>query len=347
MKIMLITDAWTPQINGVVITLGQTLKHLEQQGHQVYVVHPGLFRTIPCPGYAEIRLALGAGAKTAALIRQYQPDALHIATEGPLGYAAWRYARQQGIPFTTAYHTRFPEYLHARLRLPLRLSYRFLKRFHGAATRTLVPSPGVREELVAQGFQPHKLVLWSRGVDTRIFHPTPAPQDSTPSEHSNTPIFLYAGRLAIEKNVEAFLKLDLSGQKWLVGDGPLRAQLEKRYPAAHFVGAKTHAELAHFYRKASVFVFPSQTDTFGLVLLEAMACGCPVAALPSVSTAYVLGTSQAGCMNADLRAACLQALTIPRTIPASYAKQFSWASVAQSFADNLAPVITTDTPTKT
>lgn len=338
MKIMLITDAWAPQVNGVVVTLQQVSQQLLQLGHDVKIIHPGLFRTLPCPGYAEIRLAIGAGRQVAAAIRQFKPDALHIATEGPLGYAAWRYATRHRLNFTTAYHTRFPEYLHARLRLPTALSYRWLRRFHGAATRTLVPSPGVCSDLLGQGFDASKLVLWTRGVDTQLFHPHSETQSCTPAHDGESAIFLYAGRLAIEKNIEAFLKLDLPGKKWVVGDGPLREKLEKRYPEVYFAGAKTHAELAHFYRMASVFVFPSQTDTFGLVLLEAMACGCPVAALPAVSTQYVLGNSGAGHIDDDLRTACIKALEIPRSIPADYAKQFSWSQTSQGFLDNLAHI---------
>lgn len=335
MKIMLVTDAWAPQINGVVITLQQVSQRLLTLGHEVQIIHPGLFFTVPCPGYAEIRLAVGAKRQIAAFIRQFQPEALHIATEGPLGQAAWRYATRHGLAFTSAYHTRFPEYLHARLRFPQTLSYRWLKRFHHAATRTLVPSPGVCDDLCSHGFDANKLVLWSRGVDTATFHPRIEQQSCTPPHDGRLPIFLYAGRLAVEKNIEAFLQLDLPGKKWVVGDGPLRAQLEKRYPEAYFAGAKTHAELAHFYRMASVFVFPSQTDTFGLVLLEAMACGCPVAALPAVSTQYVLGNSDAGYIDEDLQAACIKALYIPRSVPANYAQQFSWANTSQSFVDNL------------
>lgn len=337
MNIMLVSDAWSPQINGVVITLGKTQEYLQQRGHRVQVIHPGLFRTIACPGYPEIRLAIAAGKKLAEQFDRFQADALHIATEGPLGIAAWRYAKKAGLPFTTAYHTRFPEYLHARMRLSPRISYYFLRRFHQAAVRTLVPSPGVRQDLIDHGFTPGKLVLWSRGVDTTVFSPTD-PKEADRKPTPSGPVFLYAGRVAVEKNIDAFLRLDLPGEKWVTGDGPAREQLQKRYPNVRFTGAKTHQELADIYRQADVFVFPSQTDTFGLVLLEAMACGCPVAALPAVSTSYVLGDSGAGVIDQDLGKACLQALHINRDIPAHYARQFSWENTAQCFFDNLAPM---------
>lgn len=337
MKILIVTDAWAPQINGVVFTLQQTRRHLEALDNTVEVLHPGLFRNLPCPGYREIRLALNTGQRLPMLAQQFAPDALHIATEGPLGMAARRYALRTGMPFTTAYHTRFPEYLHARTRFPQNWTYAYLRRFHQAATRTMVPTAGVRQDLLDNGFDPEKVVLWSRGVDLSVFNP-----DSTdiapawPSQAS--PVFLYAGRVSVEKNLDAFLKLDLPGEKWVAGDGPSLATLKQRYPDVRFLGALTHAQLSHHYRRASVFVFPSLTDTFGLVLLEAMACGCPVAALPASSNRDVLGSSGAGIIDKDLRSACLQALRIPRELPARYAQGFSWSNTTQTFLRHLQPI---------
>lgn len=374
MNIQIITDAWSPQINGVVFTLQHTRSALIAMGHRVDVIHPGLFRSVPCPTYPEIRLSLFAQRAMARCIDAAAPDALHIATEGPLGLAARRYALRHGMPFTTAYHTRFPEYVHARTRLPLSLSYRFLRWFHGPATRTMVPTQGMRQELIRNGFDADQLVVWSRGVDLATFHPArshaapvagPASVVATAAaasiagsvtlagadkdaataanvDHSRPdkrpPVFLYAGRVAIEKNLDAFLSLSLPGEKWVAGDGPQLAGLKARYPDVRFTGAMRHPELAELYRQADVFVFPSQTDTFGLVLLEAMACGCPVAALPSPATSDVLGASGAGVIDADLRKACLAALNIARDIPARHAQGFAWEHTTRVFLGHLQPM---------
>lgn len=337
MKLMMVTDAWTPQINGVVFTLGHTARELTRMGHEVTLIQPGMFRSVPCPTYPEIRLSLTTVKSVSRLIEQHDPDAVHIATEGPLGMAARRSMMRWGRPFTTAYHTRFPEYLHARTRLPIGLTYRWLKRFHGAASRTMVPTAGVRDDLIANGFDPHRVVVWARGVDLNVFqHEAPAGAQLAPS--GKRPIFLYAGRIAIEKNLDAFLKLKLPGEKWVIGGGPALASMKARYPDARFFGPMNHEALARHYRMADVFVFPSLTDTFGLVLLEAMACGCPVASLPARSTQDVLGNSGAGVVSEDLREACLQALTIPRHVPAEYARRFSWENVTQTFYQYLQPV---------
>ncbi|TFL11380.1 glycosyltransferase family 1 protein [Pusillimonas caeni] len=360
MKVLIVTDAWAPQVNGVVFTLGQTCRELVRMGHQVEVLQPGLFRSVPCPSYREIRLSVPRPGAVGRLIRRHAPDALHIATEGPLGLAARRHARRLGLPFTTAYHTRFPEYLHARTRLPLSISYCWLRRFHGAAVRTMVPTAGVRDDLLAHGFDPAKVVIWSRGVDLEIFKPTAMgaeadgtgprdpeargserrksePRDAT-VRHSKRPVFLYAGRVAVEKNLDAFLSLDLPGEKWVIGGGPALESMKKRYPDARYFGPMPHDELARHYRMADVFVFPSLTDTFGLVLLEAMACGCPVASLPARSTRDVLADSGAGVVSDDLRQACLQALSIPREIPARYAQGFSWQATTSTFFRHLQPI---------
>lgn len=385
MNIQIVTDAWSPQVNGVVFTLQHTRSALIAMGHRVDVIHPGMFRSVPCPTYPEIRLSLFPQRDVARCIDAAAPDALHIATEGPLGLAARRYALRHGMPFTTAYHTRFPEYVQARTHLPLSLSYRFLRWFHGPATRTMVPTEGMRQELIRNGFDTEQLVIWSRGVDLATFHPArsgmepmagaahagaldavtasaacPAPTTraagnssadaitacaaAKPATHTDLPqperppIFLYAGRVAVEKNINAFLSLSLPGEKWVAGGGPQLAALKARYPDVRFTGALRHPELAQLYRQADVFVFPSQTDTFGLVLLEAMACGCPVAALPSPATSDVLGASGAGVINADLRQACLDALKIPRDIPARYAQGFAWEHTTRVFLGHLQPM---------
>lgn len=330
MKIMIVTDAWEPQVNGVVRTLTQTRLELNRMGHQVHMLTPLEFRTIPCPTYPEINLSLFPKRRVAARIESAAPDALHIATEGPLGMAARAYALRHGMPFTTAYHTRFPEYIQARVGLPLSLTYRFLRWFHGPATAVMVPTQVVKQDLEAFGFPASQVVLWSRGVDLDLFKPgPPLPNDAKP------PVFLCVGRVSIEKNIEAFLKLDLPGTKWVAGAGPLLNDLKKRYPTVRFTGVLDQPALASLYNAADVFVFPSRTDTFGLVLLEAMGCGCPIAAYPVTGPIDVLGDSDAGVMSEDLRQACLSALNIPRERARAHAEKFSWRASTQTFLSHL------------
>lgn len=326
------TDAWSPQVNGVVTTLRTIGEHLTRAGSTVEFLSPTGFRSIPCPTYPEIRLSLLPYRRVREQIEAFQPDALHVATEGPLGAAARRYCIARGLRFTTAYHTRFPEYVHARTRIPVGITYRWLRSFHGRAHAMLVPTPAVRRELLDRGFE--NTVAWSHGVDLSAF--TPGDRDRLGD--SPRPIFLYVGRVAIEKNIEAFLKLDLPGTKWVVGEGPLRAQLEQRYPDVKFAGIQSTSELARFYRAADVFVFPSLTDTFGLVMLEAMACGTPVAAFPVAGPIDVIGNSDAGVMDDDLRKACLKALEIPRSRPRAYAERFSWDASVRQFESTLIPI---------
>lgn len=333
MKIMIVTDAWEPQVNGVVRTLTQTRSELIQMGHEVDLLTPLEFRTLPCPTYPEIRLSLFARRKVNARLKAASADALHIATEGPLGMAARAYALRNRLPFTTAYHTRFPEYVQARTRLPLSVTYRFLRWFHGPASAVMVPTEVVRRDLLDNGFAQEQVVLWSRGVDLDIFKPGPAlPHEEKP------PVFLCVGRVAVEKNIEAFLSLDLPGTKWVAGDGPLLADLKNRYPKARFTGVMDQHKLASLYNAADVFVFPSRTDTFGLVLLEALACGCPVAAYPVTGPIDVLGDSAAGVMDEDLRTACLKALEIPRTVAREHAEKFSWTASTETFLAHLHPI---------
>ena len=336
MKILIVTDAWDPQVNGVVRTLKSTRRELEKLGHQVDVLSPLEFTTIACPTYPEIRLSLAPRARVAERIRAASPDALHIATEGPLGLAARGFARRQKVRYTTAYHTRFPEYVKARFRVPLSLTYRFLKWFHAHSEAILVPTRVVKSDLEAYGFLPHRVVLWSRGVDLDVFAPGRA------LEHElRPPIFLCVGRVAVEKNIEAFLELDLPGTKWVAGEGPLLATLKRKYPEVRFTGVLNQTELASLYNAADVFVFPSRTDTFGLVLLEAMACGCPVAAYPVTGPVDVIGDSPAGVLDWDLCAASLAALQIDRTLPRQHALHFSWETCSRQFLDYLQPIVPT------
>jgi glycosyltransferase involved in cell wall biosynthesis len=330
MKIMIVTDAWEPQVNGVVRTLKSTRHELEKAGHEVDLLTPQEFRTVPCPTYPEIRLSLLPRRHVRRRIEAARPQALHIATEGPLGLAARAVAISKGMPFTTAYHTRFPEYVHARLRIPVGMTYRFLKWFHQASRAVLVPTRVVKTDLEQAGFDPRRVVIWSRGVDLEVF----APGAGTP-HGLRPPIFLYVGRLAVEKNIEAFLELDLPGSKWVAGDGPMLDRLKRSYPEVRFTGVVDQPELARLYNSADVFVFPSRTDTFGLVILEALACGCPVAAYPVTGPIDVIGDSPAGALDEDLRLACLRALQISPAIARAHAERYSWQACTAQFLKHL------------
>jgi glycosyltransferase involved in cell wall biosynthesis len=331
MKILIVTDAWEPQVNGVVRTLKNTARELMDRAHRVELLTPLEFSTVPCPTYPEIRLSLFPRRKLAARIGEFAPDALHIATEGPLGFAARAYALKHQLPFTTAYHTRFPEYVQARFGIPLAATYAFLHWFHKPSLAVMAPTPVVKTDLEKHGFT--NVVLWTRGVDLDIFR-----QMESKVLNTARPIFLYVGRVAVEKNVEAFLQLDLPGSKWVAGEGPALAELKSRYPEVNYLGVLTQSELAKVYAAADVFVFPSRTDTFGLVLLEALACGTPVAAFPVTGPIDVLGDGGAGAMHDDLREACLEALKIDRGHARAWAERFSWAAASEQFAAHLKPL---------
>ncbi|HMN96994.1 MAG TPA: glycosyltransferase family 1 protein [Phycisphaerales bacterium] len=328
-RIALVTDAWKPQVNGVVTTLGHVVRELEGRGHSVQVVHPGLFRTVPCPRYPQIRLALLPGRGTAQRLDEWSPEAVHIATEGPLGIAARRWCRRRRRPFTTSWHTQFPLYLRAYAGVPEAWSYRFLRWFHGAAERTLVPTESVRRELAERGFTGVR--TWTRGVEHDLFRPRP--RGFFPFER---PILLYAGRVAAEKNIEAFLALRHPGTKVVVGDGPILPRLRERHPDAVFTGFRHGEELARHFADADVFVFPSRTDTFGVVMLEAMACGVPVAALPVTGPRDVVREGVSGALDEDLDAAVARALRCDRAATSAYARGFSWERCADLFLENLA-----------
>lgn len=330
MRILVATDAWTPQINGVVVTLQNTLRELELAGHAVEVVGPDRFVSIPCPTYPEIRLALNPTRGLAKTLAGFLPDAVHIATEGPIGLAMRKLCVRDKIPFTTSYHTRFPEYVHARTRLPVAISYAWLRHFHAPAEAVMVATAAIHEDLARRGFA--RLVRWARGVDTTLFRPGPP----TPNDWQR-PAFMYVGRVAVEKNIGAFLSLDLPGTKVVVGDGPQRAALERRYADAVFTGAKVGEELAAHFRSADVFVFPSRTDTFGLVMLEAMASGTPVAAYPVPGPLDVVRQGESGMLDDDLRAAALAALELDRETVRRYAVDYSWQRATAEFLAHLRP----------
>ena len=330
MRIVLVSDAWFPQVNGVVRTLSRVKEEIEALGHQVTVIAPDLFRTLPCPTYPDIRLALPRQRRLASMIDDADPDAVHIATEGPLGLAVRRLCLKRDWPFTTSFHTRFPEYIQARALIPPDWTYALLRRFHNTAAAVMVATQSVRSELCARGFT--NIRPWSRGVDTALFRPNPAKVFDRPS-----PIFLYVGRVAVEKNIQAFLDLDLPGSKVVVGDGPQLAKLRRSYPKVLFTGAKFGEDLARAYASGDVFVFPSRTDTFGLVLLEALACGVPVAAFPVPGPRDVINGAKVGILDEDLASAARQALKIPRAECRDYALTYTWQRSAEQFLSNLAP----------
>jgi glycosyltransferase involved in cell wall biosynthesis len=338
-RILIVTDAWAPQVNGVVRTLSTVAAELRAMGHAVEVIGPDRFRTLPCPTYPDIRLALRPTRRLAAMIEAFRPDALHVATEGPLGLAARRWARREGFAFTTAFHTRFAEYIHARTRLPVRPVYAWLRRFHGAGSGTMVATDSLWRDLDARGFR--HLRPWSRGVDLDLFTPEPREDWNLPR-----PVLLYVGRVAVEKNIGAFLDLDLPGSKVVVGGGPQLAALRRRYPSVLFTGPRYGAALAQSYAGADAFVFPSLTDTFGLVLLESLACGTPVAAFPVTGPIDVLAGAdgRVGAVDTDLAAAVRRALTADRAACRAYAERFSWRACAEVFLSHLVPTATPAEP---
>lgn len=331
MRILLVTDAWTPQVNGVVRTLQEVVRELGRSGHDVRVVHPGEFLGLPCPTYPEIRLALFARRRLLDVLEEFRPEAIHVATEGPLGLAARSLCRREELPFTTSFHTRFPEYVRRRCGLPEAWSYRALRWFHGAAERVLVATERLEQELVGRGFA--NVAGWCRGVDAHLFHPRQRGELGLPR-----PVHLYVGRLALEKDVGEFLRQDLPGTKLVVGDGPERGALQRRFPAARFLGTLRGTELARVYASSDVFVFPSRTDTFGLVLLEALASGLPVAALPVPGPLDVLGDAPVGVLDHDLARAARAALELDRRACRAFALKSSWARCAERLVELLVPV---------
>ncbi|MGB6229565.1 MAG: glycosyltransferase family 1 protein [Litorimonas sp.] len=340
MKILLVTDAWHPQMNGVVRTLDTTVSLLRARGHVVEVIAPSDgYWTMPLPTYPDIRLAPFAKRDVERRIVRFGPEAVHIATEGPLGQAARALCLRWGMPFTTSYHTKFPEYIKARFPfVPLSLPYTFVRDFHNSGGRTMVTTPSMAAFLEARGFT--NLGVWARGVDTALFHPdrrSEAGSDGDVYRDLPRPIFVNVGRVAVEKNMEAFLDLDLPGSKVVVGDGPQLDELRKRYPDATFTGAKFGEDLARHFADADMFVFPSLTDTFGLVIIEAMATGTPVAAYPVSGPVDIIPGSGAGVVHEDLKTACLQALEIPRQAARAHAENYTWDAVTDIFFDYLTP----------
>jgi glycosyltransferase involved in cell wall biosynthesis len=331
-SVLIVTDAWHPQINGVVRSIERIAEELAARGIAVHFVTPQDFRTVPMPGYPEIALSLTLAQPIYRAMEASGAEAIHIATEGPLGVLARRYCVRKQLPFSTAYHTQFPEYLRARLPVPLRWSYAYMRWFHAAAAYCLVGTQHLRNLLEERGFT--NIAIWPKGVDTKLFHPDKRSQLPYPG-----PISLYVGRVAVEKNITAFLDLDLPGTKLVVGDGPSRHSLQVQYPDVRFLGAKQGEDLARHFASADVFVFPSRTDTFGLVLLEALASGTPVAAYPVTGPIDVIGGAPVGVLNEDLRTAVLGALDVSREACRAHAANFSWQASTDAFLRHLPRIV--------
>jgi glycosyltransferase involved in cell wall biosynthesis len=337
MKIAICTDAWHPQVNGVVRTLATTVELLIARGHDVVLITPNQFFTFGLPGYSEIRLAMLPRFRTRRTLKDFAPDIVHIATEGPIGWSARGWCKANGVPFTSAFHTRFPDYAAVRTGLSPARFWPIMRRFHATSHAVLVSTPTLAAELAVHGLK--QATIWSRGIDAAVFHPGHAPLEAL--AHLPRPIMLNVGRVAVEKNLSAFLDADVPGTKVVVGNGPDLAQLRERYPSVHFLGALSGAALAQAYCSADVFVFPSRTDTFGLVMIEAMACGVPVAAYPVPGPIDVVGagglgpmgelTEPVGALDEDLPRAIAQALQCNRGAAAAHGGSYSWERATDQF----------------
>jgi 1,2-diacylglycerol 3-alpha-glucosyltransferase/glucuronosyltransferase len=329
MRILIATDAWHPQVNGVVRTLTSLARAAANLGAEIEFLTPDGFPSVPVPTYQSLRVAIPNRGEIARRIEKAAPEAIHIATEGPIGWSVRAYCRRHKLPFTTSYTTRFPEYVSVRTGIPLSWGYAVMRLFHGASSTIMVATDSLRQELAGRGFK--RIGAWTRGVDTRLFNPDDPARLDLPR-----PIFMTVGRVAVEKNLEAFLSLDLPGSKVVVGDGPQRAELERRFPDAKFLGEKKGQDLTSHMAAADVFVFPSLTDTFGVVQLEALACGTPVAAFPVTGPLDVIADHPIGALDKDLRSACLRALTMSRETCRNFALERSWENSARQFIGNLA-----------
>ncbi len=331
MKIAIVTDAWEPQVNGVVTTLKTTQQTLIAAGNVAEVFTPTNFKSIPCPTYPEIRLAINPKPSLRKYLQDFQPEAIHIATEGPMGLAARSICKKNNWHFTTSYHTQFPEYIRERAPIPLKASYAFFRWFHSGAVRTMVGTQRQEDLLKNNGFK--NLVRWPRGVNTKIFKP-----GDKNFIKDTRPIWIYVGRVAVEKNIQSFLELDLPGTKYVVGNGPAHDEMKNKHQNVKFIGYKFGEELAQFIAASDVFVFPSKTDTFGIVMLEAMACGIPVAAYPVTGPIDVVRDNISGCMNDDLKQAALCALELDTKNCLAQADEYTWEKASTMFLNNLTPI---------
>lgn len=336
-NILIVTDAWEPQVNGVVTTLKNTIKVLEEQGYVVSVVHPGMFRSISCPGYSEIRLSLFPTVVLKSILDSENPDMVHIATEGPLGLAMRRILRKRGEQWSSSFHTKFAEYVEHRLGFGAKIVWRWLRHVYRDDTYILTTTDSMRNEMMACGFPEEKLIVWGRGVDNDVFKPTAGWLNFYPGSDVPRPIYMNVGRVSVEKNLEDFYDLDMPGTKIQVGDGPMLETYKARYPDVLFVGARKGADLAQCYTNADVFVFPSKSDTFGLVMIEAMRCGCPVAAYPVTGPIDIVQNCKNGYMNDDLAMAINMCSLIPRSDVLLYSEQFTWENATAQFVKALVP----------
>jgi glycosyltransferase involved in cell wall biosynthesis len=332
-RILIATDAWHPQVNGVVRTLDTTTRLLREMGHTLEVVEPSAFARVPLPFYPEIRVGLPRPGRVDERVRRFRPDHVHISTEGPIGWLVRRYCRLRGWNFSTSYHTKFPEYLRQLVGVPEGAAYRVLRRFHNRSAALMVATPSLEADLQARGFTA-PIRRWSRGVDLTLFRP----RDAKPGDYAR-PVLLYVGRVSAEKGIEDFLRLDVPGTKLVVGDGPARAELERRYPMAKFLGYRRGQELADCYAAADLFVFPSKTDTFGIVLIEALASGVPVAGYPVTGPIDIITRPELGALHADLGQAVAAALRSgePRAC-AEEGRRYTWENCTRQFLANLVPV---------
>jgi len=331
LKIAFISDAWHPQINGVVTTLQNTCTTLERSGHQIKLITPDQFKTIPCPSYPSIRLSLACYGKLSRQLDEFNPQRIHIATEGPLGIAARRYCLKHNLAFTTSFHTLFAEYINLRFKIPVSWGYGLLRWFHAPAKKVMVATQLVESDLHARGFK-NDLVRWSRGVDPDFYHPRDKAFISLPR-----PISMFVGRVAIEKNIVAFLSLDIPGTKVVVGDGPQFKKLKAKFPNTVFVGFQSGEPLAQYVAAADVLVFPSLTDTFGIVLLDALASGVPVAAFPVTGPLDVITSDKVGKLDDNLKKAITEALLLDGQDCRNYALNYSWTQSTEQFFSHLVP----------
>ena len=328
MKIAIITDSWIPLINGVTTTLSNVVDCLEDDGHNIFVIHPGMFKNFPCPTYPEIRLTRNPWS-IKKFLNQFNPEAIHIATEGPLGYFGRKWCLKNKKKFTTSYHTKFPEYLHMRTKWPLSFSYNFLKNFHNQSNGTLITTDSMKHELEEKGFE--NLTIWTRGVDQNLFNPNKRTKKSV------IPTYLYVGRISVEKNIETFLNIETFGKKVVVGDGPQLKELKQKYKTVEFVGAKQGIELAEYYANADVFVFPSKSDTFGVVMIEALASGLPIAAYPVTGPIDIVKNGYNGILSDDLKYALDFCLYVSKNDCRESVKDYTWKKCAEIFFNHLVP----------
>lgn len=331
LKILIITDAWYPQTNGVVRTMDNLGQQLRKRGHEVKYITPKEFFTVPMPTYPEIRLALNAWPKINKMIKDYNPQVIHISTEGPLGFFGRKYCLKHNIKFTTSYHTKFPEYVHARVKIPVSFSYRFMRYFHKYSQSILVTTNTMKNELVSNGFNIDKLKVWTRGVKHEVFG------NGEKIKDFKGPVWIYVGRVAIEKNIKAFLNLDIDGTKIVVGDGPQMSEVKKKYPDVIFTGMLNDKDISNYLASSDVFVFPSKTDTFGIVLIEALAAGLPIAAYKVPGPIDITGGTEIDTLDDDLKTSALKALKIDKQKCRKLAKQYTWEECAKIFESTCAP----------